>query len=207
MKSILVILISTLLHTGLNSVSSTKDYIYCGYHGENFSMTAYHFNSEFWVDMIVDEAKKWNKVHNCLTINRTRSSTIPLGKDGNNVIGWISESDLDQSYNLSWAGTVGWTISWLSNNCGEMEEADVFFNPNISLFSPQITVPYNLGYQEIALHELGHVMTQNHEDRTLAVMTSGQAVSNVLYASDKVGWFQSSKFDSNPTDKKDRIST
>lgn len=185
------------------SASRTYAYSYCGYHDRDFSMTAHHWNSEFWVDMLVDEANKWNRVHPVLNIGRTRSSTVPLGKDGRNVIGWINEADLSRVYNLSWSGVVGWAISWKSGNCGRVTEADLFFNPGINLFTPQTQVPYSLGYQEIALHELGHVLTQDHENRLLSVMTSGQAVSNVLYSSDKVGWLRSADSNFNVTDRPD----
>ncbi|MFQ5566628.1 MAG: hypothetical protein ACE5EU_09725, partial [Paracoccaceae bacterium] len=64
-------------------------------------------------------------------------------------------------------------------------------------------VPYVLGFQEIALHELGHVLTLDHEDRELSVMTAGASVSNVLYASDKVGWLRSADFRFSVTDRRD----
>lgn len=184
-------------------MSKSEGYVYCGFHDRNFPMRAYHWNSEFWVDMLVDEANKWNGIHPVLTISRTRRSTVPVGRDDRSVISWIGEADLDRHYNLSWSGTVGWAIVWQSGSCGRVVEADVFFNPGISLFTPQTAVPYNLGYQEIALHELGHVVTQDHEDRTLAVMTAGSAVSNVLYTSDKVGWLRSADFSFGVTDRRD----
>lgn len=182
---------------------NSSAYSICGFHDHRFSMTAYHWNSEFWVDMLVSEAGKWNSVHNTLSIGRTRSSTINVGKDGRNVIGWISESSLNRYYGLSWSGTVGWTITWNNGTCGEIVEADMFFNPGITLFTQQTLVPYNLGYQEIALHELGHALTLDHEDGSLAVMTSGSAVSNILHHNDKVGWLRSADFRFGVTDRSD----
>jgi len=184
-------------------VPSTTAYNYCGFHDRGFSMTAYHFNSEFWVDMLVTEANKWNQVHSVLSIGRTRSSTVPVTRDGNNVISWIAEADLNRFYNLSWSGVVAWTISWKDGSCGRVVEADMFFNPALSLFTPQTQVPYNLGYQETALHELGHVLTLGHEDGSLSVMTSNAAVSNVLYHNDKVGWLRSAAFRFGVTDRRD----
>lgn len=184
-------------------VPSTSAYNYCGFHDRGFNMTAYHFNSEFWVDMLVAEAGKWNTVHPVLSIGRTRSSTVPVTKDGNNVISWISEADLNRFYNLSWSGTLAWTISWTDGNCGRVTEADMFFNPSLSLFTPQTQVPYNLGYQETALHELGHVLTLGHEDGSLSVMTASATVSDVLYHNDKVGWLRSASFRFGTTDRRD----
>lgn len=179
-------------------------YVYCGFHDRTFAMTAYHWNSEFWVNMLGSEANKWNNVHAVLNIGRVRRSTVPVGNDGNSVISWISESDLNRFYGLSWSSAVAWTISWYSGAaCTRITEADIFFDPSISLFTAQTQVPYNLGYQEIALHELGHVLTQDHENRTAAVMTSGNAVSNVLYTSDKVGWLRSADFSFSVTDRRD----
>ena len=180
-------------------------YVYCGFHDRSFPMRAFHFNSEFWVDQLAGEVARWNAVHPVIQMSRERRSTIPVGRDSRNVIGWIAEADLMRHYNLSWSngGTVGWTISWLASDCGRVEEADVFFWPGISLFTPQRNVPYSLGYQEIALHELGHVLTQDHEDRELAVMTAGASVSDVLYASDKVGWLRSADFRFAVTDRRD----
>lgn len=153
--------------------------------------------------MLVDEANKWNDVHSVLNIGRTPNNQIPLGNDGNNVISWIDEDVLKSAYGLNWEGTVGWTIKWLSGNCTRIIEADVFFNPNISLFTPQNRVEYDLGYQEIALHELGHVITQDHENTSMAVMTSGDPVSDVLYTSDKVGWLRSAAYRFSVTDRSD----
>ena len=148
--------------------NNVRAYSYCGWHDRSFNMTATHWNSEFWVDMLVNEAVKWNGSHSVLRIGRTKSSTVPVGNDGSSVVSWISESDLVNSYGLSWSGAVAWTITWYSGQaCTRITEADIFFDPSISLFTPQTLVPYSLGYQEIALHELGHVLTQDHEDRTL----------------------------------------
>jgi hypothetical protein len=180
-----------------------KSYVYCGFHATGITLTAYHWNSDFWVDILGQEAAKWNAVQPVLTINRLRQASIPLGRDNNNVVGWLNQADLNRVYGLSWTNTVGWTITWKDGNCGRVLESDLFFNPGITLFTKQSQVPYRLGYQEIALHELGHVCTQNHEDRTLAVMTAGASVSDILYASDKVGWYYSARTRLAPTDKRD----
>jgi hypothetical protein len=168
-------------------------------------MRPYHFNSEFWVDMLAAEANKWNAVHSVLSINRTRSRTIPAGKDGQNVIGWIAEADLNRVYNVSWAGLFGITAIWTDGNCGRFVESDMFFNPAITLFTPQTQVPYKLGYQEVALHELGHAVTLDHEDGSLAAMTTNAAVSDVLHHNDKVGWIRSAaqQFNPLPTHRED----
>jgi hypothetical protein len=164
-------------------------------------MRAYYFNSEFWVDMVVTEANKWNRIFPVLSVDRTKSSTIPVGRDNNNVIVWISEAGLNRVYNTSWADDVGLTVIWTDANCGHVLEEDVLFNPSISLFTAQTSVPYSLGFQEIALHELGHAVTLDHEDRSLAVMTTNNSVSDVLYHNDKVGWIRSAaqKFNPLPT--------
>ncbi len=186
------------------AVSYVGAHVFCGFHDNAFPMTAYHWNSEFWVNMLTAEAGKWNNVHGTLRIGRTRRNTVHVGEDGRSVVSWISESDLQDAYGLSWLGTVGWAIRWYSGaDCTRVDEADVFFNPGITQFTPQTQVPYSLGYQEIVLHELGHVLTQEHEDRTLAVMTAGAAVSDVLYASDKVGWLRSADFRFDVTDRQD----
>jgi hypothetical protein len=159
---------------------NSSSYNYCGFHDNAFAMTAYHWNSEFWVNMLVNEAQKWGS-----------------------VISWIGESDLNNNYGLSWVGTVGWTITWTDGTCGNTLESDMFFNPGITLFTEQVQVPYNLGYQEIALHELGHTLTLGHENGSLSVMTSGNAVSNVLHHNDKVGWLRSADFRFSVTDRRD----
>ena len=200
LKSLLALILCLIL---VLFVQVTSAYNYCGFHDRGFNMTAYHFNSEFWVDMLVTEAGKWNAVHPVLNIGRTRSSTVPVTRDGNNVISWISEADLNRFYNLSWSGVVAWTISWKDGNCGRVVEADMFFDPALSLFTPQTQVPYNLGFQETALHELGHVLTLGHEDGSLSVMTSNNAVSDVLYHNDKVGWLRSASFRFGTTDRRD----
>jgi hypothetical protein len=181
----------------LMAASQASAYVYCGFHDRRYEMRAYYFNSEFWVDMLVTEANKWNRVHPVLSINRTRSNTIPVGRDGQSVIAWISEGDLNRFYNLSWSGAWGWTITTTDGKCGRFVESDMFFNPNITLFTPQVNVPYNLGYQETALHELGHAVTLDHEDRSLSVMTQF-TVSNVLHNEDKVGWNRSASQKFNP---------
>ncbi|MEI6948419.1 hypothetical protein V9K67_14580 [Paraflavisolibacter sp. H34] len=201
MKKLLIPLLGCLLALVPARVNS---YVYCGYHTTGIALTAYYWNSEFWVNMLVSEAYKWNAIYPVLTINRTKSATIPLRRDNNNVVGWLNETDLKNNYGLSWANNiVGWAVTWKDVTCGRVLEADVFFNPAITLFTQQTEVPYRKGYQEIALHELGHVCAQDHEDRILAVMTAAGAVSDVLYASDKIGWYYSAKNRFAPTDKRD----
>jgi hypothetical protein len=202
MKSMRVVTALTLCCVLLIYAPALNGYVFCGSHDGPFSMIAYHWNSTFWTDMLVAEAAKWNTVHSVLNIAKLKAG-VPLGKDNINVISWINEVSLLSAYGLSWSGTVGWTISWKFNGCGLVDEADVFFNPAITLFTPQTQVPYSLGYQEIALHELGHVVTLDHEDGSLAVMTSNNAVSNVMYHNDKVGWLRSADILLSVTDKSD----
>jgi hypothetical protein len=184
---------------GTFTATAASGYVYCGFLDRRFPMRAYHFNSEFWVDMVVAESNKWNRVHPVLSIDRTKSATIPLGSDGNSVIAWVSNATLQRVYNMSWPGALAVTVTWYEKvECGRVVEQDLLFNPAITLFTQQTNVPYDLGFQEIALHELGHVVTLDHEDRGLAVMTSNDAVSNVLYNHDKVGWIRSAAQKFNP---------
>jgi hypothetical protein len=193
---------ATLAWLAMPSVSA---YVYCGAHDRRFEMRAYHFNSEFWVDMLEAEARKWNAVHPVFNINRERNNRVPLGRDNQNVIAWIGEAGLNNVFNTSWGSDVGLTAIWIESGCGRVLEADVMFNPSVTLFTPQIQVPYSLGYQEIALHELGHVATLDHEDGSLAVMTTNNAVSDVLHHNDKVGWLRSARqrFNPLPTERDD----
>jgi hypothetical protein len=179
--------------------SNASAYVYCGYLDGRFNFRAYHFNSEFWVDMVVAESQKWNRIYPVLSIDRTKSSTVPVGKDGNNIITWLSEASLNKYYNTTWVGSVGLTVTWYDGGtCGRVIEQDMMFNPSVTLFAPQTTVPFQLGFQEIALHELGHAVTLDHEDRSLAVMTTNNAVSNMLHHNDKVGWNRSAAQKFNP---------
>ena len=198
MKTKAILLLVSLFGLGLLNASTASAYTYCGFLDKRFQMRAYHFNSEFWVNMLVAESDKWNRVHPVLSIDRTRSSTIPVGKDGNNIIGWISEASLNRAYNTTWDGAVGLTFTWYDTICGRVVEQDMFFNPTISLFAPQTTVPFSLGFQEIALHELGHAVTLDHEDGSLSVMTTNNAVSDILHHNDKVGWIRSAAQAFNP---------
>jgi hypothetical protein len=193
-------LVTSLLASGIGllSIAPASAYTICGFHDRKYDMRAYYFNSQFWVDMLVSEANKWNRVYPVININRTRSSSVPVGKDGQSVISWIGEAGLNRVYNLSWSGSVGWTITWTDGKCGRFLESDMFFNPAITQFTPQVNVPYSLGFQEIALHELGHAVTLDHEDRSLSVMTTNNAVSNVLHHNDKVGWNRSASQKFNP---------
>lgn len=187
------------------AMPSVGAYVYCGAHDRRFEMRAYHFNSSFWVDMLEAEARKWNAVHPVFNINRERNNRIPIGTDNQNVIAWVTDATLNRAYNTSWGSDVGLTAIRIEAGCGRVLEADVMFNPSVTLFAPQTQVPYNLGYQEIALHELGHVATLDHEDGSLAVMTSNNAVSDVLHHNDKVGWLRSARqrFNPLPTERED----
>lgn len=205
MKLVNVVVAATLCGIGLWTALPASAYVYCGFHDRRYEMRPYYFNSEFWVDILAAEADKWNAVHSVLSLNRTRSRTIPAGKDGQNVIGWIAEADLIRVYNLSWTGLLGVTAIWTDGACGRFVESDMFFNPALTLFTPQTQVPFALGYQEVALHELGHAVTLDHEDRSLAVMTENAAVSDVLHHNDKVGWIRSAaqQFNPLPTPRED----
>jgi len=193
LKCIIALLISALFS------STASGYVYCGFLDSRFPMRAYFFNSEFWVDMVVAESQKWNRIYPVLSIDRTKSSSIPVGKDGNNIIAWISEAGLNRYYNTTWAGSVGLTVIWYSpKECNRVIEQDMLFNPGITLFTPQTTVPFSLGFQEIALHELGHAVTLDHEDGSLSVMTTNSSVSDMLHHNDKVGWNRSAAQKFNP---------
>jgi hypothetical protein len=187
----------------LISIADAKAFVVCGFHERPLIMRAFHWNSEFWVDMVANEAGKWNAVHPVVSIDRERRSTVPAGRDNRNVIGWLSDASMQSAYGSGWGTNVGLTLIWQDGECGRIVEVDMMFNPSITLFSPQRQVPYSLGFQEIALHELGHALTLDHWESTLAVMTDGAAASNVLYNEDKVGWFRSAQFRFSPQDKSD----
>jgi len=178
---------------------SGSGYTYCGYHDRRYEMRVYYFNSEFWVDILNEEAYKWNHIYTVLSINRERSATFPasLG-DGKNVIGWLSEANLMRVYNRSWGDALAITFTLKEKNCGRVLETDLIFNPAITQFTPQTEVPYSQGFQDAALHELGHVLTLGHEDRGLALMAPAEAVSDVLHHNDKVGWYRSARQRFNP---------
>lgn len=188
---------------GLAGIADAHAYVICGFHDRPFLMRAFHWNSEFWVDMVANEAGKWNGVHPIVSIERERRQTVPTGRDGRNAISWLSDASMQAAYGAGWGTAVGRTIIWREVECGRVIEADMMFNPSISLFAPQQQVPYSLGFQEIVLHELGHALTLDHEERSPAVMTDGAAVSDVLYKTDKVGWFRSAQFRFTPQDKSD----
>jgi hypothetical protein len=187
----------------LIGIADAQAFVVCGFHERPFIMRATFWNSEFWVDMVANEAGKWNAVHPVVSLDRERRSTVPTGRDNLNVISWLSDASLQSAYGEAWGTSVGITIIWSDGECGRIVEADMIFNPSITLFTAQRQVPYSLGFQEIALHELGHALTLDHEETTPAVMTDGVAVSNVLYTQDKVGWFRSAQFRFSPQDKSD----
>jgi hypothetical protein len=201
-----IIAAASLFALSLLTVTPASGYVYCGYHDRPYQMRAYHFNSEFWVDILAAEANKWNAVHPVLSINRERRPTFPakLG-DGQNVIGWINEADLLRLYNRSWGSALAITFSRKERNCGRVLETDLIFNPAITLFTPQTQVPYSQGYQDAALHELGHVLTLGHEERGLALMAPAEVVSDVLHHNEKVGWIRSAaqRFNPLPTPRED----
>ena len=187
----------------LIGIANAQAFVVCGFHDRPFLMRAIFWNSEFWVDMVANEAGKWNAVHPVVSINRERRSTVPTGRDNLNVISWLSDASMQSAYGSGWGTNVGQTIIWSDGECGRIVEADMIFNPSITLFTPQRQVPYSLGFQEIALHELGHALTLDHEETTPAVMTNGVSVSDVLYTQDKVGWFRSAQFRFSPQDRSD----
>jgi hypothetical protein len=47
----------------LISIADAKAFVVCGFHERPLIMRAFHWNSEFWVDMVANEAGKWNAVH------------------------------------------------------------------------------------------------------------------------------------------------
>jgi len=181
------------------SSSTASAYVYCGFLDHQFIFNAYYFHSQFWVDMVIAESQKWNRIYPALRIDRFESNSVPGGRDGINIIAWISEADFNATYNSTWTkGDVGLTVTWYDRACNRVIEQDMLFNPAISNFTPQTKVPYQLGFQEIALHELGHAVTLDHEDRSLSVMTAAGSVSNVLHHNDKVGWNRSAGQKFNP---------
>ncbi len=196
-----------LLGLGLLLSTHMGAYTYCGFHDGRHQMRVYYFNSEFWVDMVVQESRKWDAVHPILSIDRTRTASFPanLGDD-QNIIGWLSDADLQNLYGESWGPLVrARTYTRKRKDCGLVLETDLIFNPVISIFTPQTDVPYSLGFQEIVLHELGHVLTLGHEERGLALMAAAPQVSDVLHHNEKVGWIRSAAqaFNPLPTPRED----
>jgi hypothetical protein len=180
-------------------VQPVSAYIYCGAHDRRYEMRVYYWNSSFWVDMLQQEASKWNAVHSVLSINREKRASFPAKSgDGQSVIGWLSDTDLRRIYNRPWGLAMGVTFTKREKNCGRILETDVIFNPAQTLFTPQTEVPYSQGYQEAALHELGHVLSLQHEERGLALMAASPAVSDVLHHNEKVGWVRSAAQRFNP---------
>ena len=198
MKSAIVAA-STLCAVALLTLAPASGFVYCGFHDRRHDMRAYYFNSQFWVDILVAEAGKWSAVHSVLSINRERSPTFQAGlRDGQNVIGWMSEADLLRAYNRTWGSALAITFSRKEKNCGRVLETDLIFNPAITLFKPQTEIPYSQGFQDAALHELGHVLTLEHEERSLALMAPAEQVSDVLHHNEKVGWIRSAAQRFNP---------
>lgn len=80
--------------------------------------------------------------------------------DVNEIAGWISEADLLRIYNFRWGSAIGLTMSNISNQCGRINEADVFFNPRESWtddLSTALANPSVYLLRTVAMHELGHV--------------------------------------------------
>jgi hypothetical protein len=166
----------------------------CGRHDGPYPLTAYYSQGDFWVNLLEEQVAAWNRVHPVLDLHRVEDDRVPLGRDDRSVVTWLAETDLSRYYHLDWSSAVAWTVTWAETDGGceaRILETDVLFNPAIDIFAPQGEPPYDLGFQEIALHELGHVLGHEHEDAELAVMTSTDAVSSRLYGSDKVGWLRS----------------
>jgi len=185
--------LSLVLAVGLAAAPAFA-YTMCGRHDGSHPLSVYYSQGDFWVDLLQEQAEAWNRVHEVLDLRRVDDDSVPLGRDDLSVVTWLSESDLRRHYNLDWSSAVAWTVTWLETHGGceaRVLETDVLFNPTIDVFAPQEEPPYDLGFQEIALHELGHVLGHEHEDAQLAVMTSNDAVSARLYGSDKVGWLSS----------------
>lgn len=175
-------------------------YVYCGSHDGRHVMTAHYWNSMFWVDIVEQQTGPWDRVHPLFSINRSKSQTFraQLG-DGANVISWLSRDAMQRAYNAPWDDvTMAKTFTKRKKGCGLILETDIMFNPAISNFTLQTDVPYDLGYHEIVLDELGHVLGLDHEERGLALMAASPKVSNVLHHNEKVGWNRAAAQTFNP---------
>ena len=206
MKSPLIATTIAILCAAALLVEPVAGYVYCGAHDRRYEMRAYYWNSSFWVDMLQQEASKWNAVHSVLSINREKASSFPAKSgDGQSVISWLSDDALKRAYNRPWGLAMGITFARKEKGCGRILETDVIFNPAQTLFTPQTEVPYSQGYQEAVLHELGHVLSLQHEERGLALMAAAPAVSDVLHHNEKVGWIRSAaqRFNPLPTPRQD----
>lgn len=92
-----------------------------------------------------------------------------------------------------------WTCYWLFGNHKWYDEADIEFNDNLSWNTGSYNYNNATGspfcFEGIALHELGHVLGLNHEDRWMATMNSYYPNSGVFgnykewdpYADDRQG--------------------
>lgn len=183
---------------------AAEAFSFCSYHDRPFAMRAYHNGPSLYADLAIREAVRWNAVHSVLRVERVAAARVPArGDDGISVVTFLSEYNIQRLYGLSFVGVAAWTVTRKEEDCGRITQADILVNPALTLTAPQTRVPYRLDYQEVVLHELGHVLGLGHEDDVLSVMTAGAAVGNALYRDDKVGWRRAADFRLSPVDRAD----
>jgi hypothetical protein len=92
---------------------------------------------------------------------------LPVANNNRNNCGVPSNAQMSAGGYSTWTslGANGVCYRWYDSSCGRIRETDVFANPSIGA--------NELQFRKTMVHELGHALGLDHEDRYVAIMVSG----------------------------------
>jgi hypothetical protein len=89
----------------------------------------------------------------------------PVANNNQNNCGTTTNAQMVAGGYGSWPAANGICFRWYDSSCGRINETDVFANSTIQADELQ--------FRKTMVHELGHALGLNHEDRYVAIMVSG----------------------------------
>ncbi len=152
--------------------SAQEDWKACGYHRDAINYyrwfpiaqnnTWFQTSGGDWNNLVTGSDPWW------IIGQFPNLNNLPKFKDGRNNVGVPTSAVLTAGGYPTWGAMGnpnGVAFRWYSGNCAQITETDAFANPAIQ--------NNELQFRKTMVHELGHSITLNHEDRFFAILYSG----------------------------------
>ncbi|MBK1722620.1 CARDB domain-containing protein [Thiocystis violacea] len=159
--------------------------------GDNIVMDDVLLPAATWSTPAQSQMSEWNYVDTTNNSHPFRINNNPQfsfgANDGDNTIGFLSESGLNSEYGLSYASALAWTIRWSGFFSGRIDECDIALDPTLGW---SLNPNDSTWFQSTVLHELGHCRGLSHENDLLSIENSGTSKylrAETLYMDDRVG--------------------
>lgn len=135
-----------------------------------------------WSDAFERALARWNQAQGVARFTVFRDTVNEIGpRNHRNETAWLDRSTADALYGPTSPNAIAVNYYW-ARGCGSLIESDIIFYPSVTWTLSRDTdasLPeFYLG--EVAIHEVGHSLAFDHDDRWLTVMNSATHVQPSL---------------------------